>query len=547
MKQILLAATFLALTTISAYSQCEETEKTKILLVGDSWAAFMHNDGTLNNTLKHWGHSNYTYYSNNTLAVNGAETDDFQEESRLLELKNQLLDQPSIEAVHLSIGGNDFLGGWNVSMTEAEANTLGESVYDNIVTLIEFIKDVRPNLHVVWSGYMYPNFEENIEAIAPLQTSHPFYATWEGMGFPTFEQLNNVLNNFSAQMEDLAASDERVHFISVPALMQYHYGQEEPLAVAPGGTYPIMSQPLPFGDVTYPSPKASMRDYGVVRDCFHLSVEGYFVMMDYQMQKFYQKFLMDDYILNPTVSEENGFVSSSGTVGSIPKLGEADGEAYKMLLSFETTSMPDTIIDAASIFLRRDSVSVNTPVGTTVNVKIKNGAFGADYTVSADDYTADGDDEAEACVFGMNEQDGNWLRIELPASFFPYLTNSDKTQFIITTDAEDEKVIYFASDTDPEFAPVLNIDFKNDFTAVKNEKSDQLSVFPNPTKNELTFITSTPKIIQHIVVYDLKGKNVLTVSNPTANTIDVSALPQGHYVLKIATDDNVIVKKFIKK
>ena len=67
--------------------------------------------------------------------------------------------------------------------------------------------------------------------------------------------------------------------------MQYIYGQEEPLGVDPGGTYAPFFQPLPFGDITYPSPKLSMRDYGLARDCFHLSPEGYIHMIDYQTRK----------------------------------------------------------------------------------------------------------------------------------------------------------------------------------------------------------------------------------------------------------------------
>lgn len=80
------------------------------MLVGDSRAFFMGVDQTINNIMTKWGHSNYKYFTNITLAVNGAETDDFLTPGRQDEIALQLAQNPTIEVVHLSIGGNDVLG-----------------------------------------------------------------------------------------------------------------------------------------------------------------------------------------------------------------------------------------------------------------------------------------------------------------------------------------------------------------------------------------------------------------------------------------------------
>ncbi len=242
MKKLVIGAILITAIIPKSFSQCEETIEPKVLLVGDSWAFFLDLDQSITSTLSKWGHSNFTHYTNPTLAVNGARTDDFLEEARLTEIKNQLESKPSINVVHLSIGGNDILGDWNVDMTTEEEEELADEVFVNMTAIIDFIKAVRPDVHIVWSGYMYPNFEESIEDAAPFQTSHPFYETWSDMGFPNFEQINNVLNTFSVEMAELAATDDRVDFVNVPALMQYHFGQEHTIRGRPGWYIPAFSR-----------------------------------------------------------------------------------------------------------------------------------------------------------------------------------------------------------------------------------------------------------------------------------------------------------------
>ena len=254
----------------AAFPQCAETEEPKVLLVGDSWAFFMNVDQTINTVFKKWGHSGDKYYTNLVLSENGAETDDFLLPSKQNEIAAQLNAHPSIRAVHLSIGGNDVLGDWNVGYTAAQTDSLKDQVRGRLISIIDFIKSVKPGIRIVWSGYAFPNFGEVIASAAPFQTSHPFYGTWAGMGFPGFLQINTLLNDFSAEIEAYAAADPQVEFVNATGLMQYTYGQNAPLGVAPGGTYPPYTVPMPGGDPNYPSPKNSMRDYGITKDCFHL-------------------------------------------------------------------------------------------------------------------------------------------------------------------------------------------------------------------------------------------------------------------------------------
>jgi hypothetical protein len=547
MKNIFLLTTLLFTTSIGSFAQCTEEVDTKVLLIGDSWAFFMNADGTFDNVFEHWGQSNMNFYSNATLAVNGARTEDFLEEARMTEIENQLNTQPKIEAVHISLGGNDFLGAWNVDLTTEETEELSDETYDEVFALVDFIKSVRSDIQIVFSGYMYANFAEVIDDAAPLEESHPFYGNWEEMGFPTFAQLNTLLNDFSDRLYDASLLDEQLDFVHVPGLMQHIYGQEEPLGVDPGGTYAPFFQPLPYGDITYPSPKVSMRDYGLVRDCFHLSVDGYFNMIDYQFQKFYHKFFMDDAYFLAELDDRNGAISSDGDASAELSLGESDGLEQKLILSFNTGALEDTVITAASIFLRRENLEGSDPVGAEVILTMKNGNLGTDVAIDVDDFSDVGEISETACVFGLNEEDTDWIRIDLPESFLELIGTDGILQFSIAAEDASDQMITFTNGDDPDFAPVLNVKYKPNFASVQEEdvRVNDFIVFPNPAKDQLNIYTKG-KTYDRVEIINLQGQTVL-LSNAAVNQIDISSLNAGQYLIRFSSANGVSVQQFVKQ
>jgi hypothetical protein len=225
MKKLLFTLLALPFIICDANAQCIETPVTRVMIIGDSWAQFLGSDNTINTTFQKWGHSNYKFFTNATLAQNGTQTTDFVDPARLAEIQNQLTLNPDIDLVHLSLGGNDVLGNWNINYTPSQTDSLLDSVYARLVYIIDFIKTAKPGVRILWSGYAYPNFGEIIGELAPFQSTHPFYATWQGMGFPDFTQLNNILNSYSVTMDTLAANDPQVDFVRATGLMQYAYGQ----------------------------------------------------------------------------------------------------------------------------------------------------------------------------------------------------------------------------------------------------------------------------------------------------------------------------------
>lgn len=549
MKRHLFSIIIACAAATGAYSQCSETEKTKILLAGDSWAVFMNADGTFNNALTKWGHSDKSYYTNLTISENGSQTDDFQGSVKQDEIAAQLLANPDIEVVHLSIGGNDVLGDWNINFTQAQTDSLEDAVTVRLTSIIDFIKSVRPGIRIVWSGYVYPNFGEVLGVLSPTaQTSHPFYDTWDGMGQPTFIQLNSILNSFSATVSEYADSDPQVDFVNCTGVLQHAFGQPTPLAVAPGGSFAQFEAPMPMGYPEYPSPSGTMRDYFFFKDCFHLSAPGYSAFIDYQMQKFYHKFFMDDLFLLSNSGARTGGVSSTGVVTSLPMLGESGGMDYSTVLSFNTTSMEDSTISKASIFLRRESLVGGNPYNSGVEVKIISGNFGGTVNVEADDFSASGDASANVCIFGSNGDDGHWVRLELPENLLPFITNEEDVQFVISATGVSGALVTFNDGSDPDFAPVLNLTYTSDPSSVGNivESDKILKVYPNPTNGQLT-IDTEGQAVQSLEVVNILGLVVISANGQTAPQLDLSDFPAGPYMLHVTTEKGSTWQRVVKQ
>ncbi|HLP21112.1 MAG TPA: T9SS type A sorting domain-containing protein [Chitinophagales bacterium] len=545
MKKIFLPLLLVSLFLSRVSAQCTETNETKVLLVGDSWASFMHINSNINNVFKTWGFSNYKYLSNSNIAVNGAETDDFMQAGKQAEIRTLINDNPSIEIVHLSIGGNDFLGDWNVNMTQTEVDTLGSQVMYRLDSVIRFIKSCKPGIKILWSGYCYTNFKEVITGfLSP--TNHPFYNTWHGMGDPDFIQINTMQNYISQKVEEYCSQTTDVYYINATSLMQYVYGQPTAMSVPPSGTYAAHTQSIPLGDPNYPSPKASMLDWGFTRDCFHLTPEAYAHLISYHTQKFYHKQLMDDAYMLAENTSQTGSVSSTGAVSSSLFVGENSGEQFSTVLSFNTSAMADTTLRKASLFLRRKALTGTNPVTSNIEVKIKSGSFGTTANVEAADFSAAGDAAGNPCLFGSNSANDDWVRLDLPVSVLPFINNNNNVQFIISTPGASGGKTEFYDATDPDFAPVLNTAYGETPSAISEvNRLKDFRVYPNPTNGRLT-IEVVNEVVKNIEVSNLLGASVLQPQLQN-NTIDISALPAGMYMLNITTANGKASQRIVKE
>ena len=76
------------------------------------------------------------------------------------------------------------------------------------------------------------------------------------------------------------------------------------------------------------------------------------------------------------------------------------------------------------------------------------------------------------------------------------------------------------------------------------ELNNGLSVFPNPSENEINISVGPNQKVVSVTVIDIQGKIVLTENETTR--IDVNGLQNGTYLIKIQTNEGPSIKKFIK-
>ena len=79
----------------------------------------------------------------------------------------------------------------------------------------------------------------------------------------------------------------------------------------------------------------------------------------------------------------------------------------------------------------------------------------------------------------------------------------------------------------------------------QNNETTKFNIYPNPVKNNL-FINASNQKIEKVMIYSMTGAKVKTVSNFT-ESIDVSDLNPGNYLLKITSNQGTLTQKIIKK
>jgi hypothetical protein len=71
-------------------------------------------------------------------------------------------------------------------------------------------------------------------------------------------------------------------------------------------------------------------------------------------------------------------------------------------------------------------------------------------------------------------------------------------------------------------------------------------MYPNPAANKLNI--SAKEIIQNAAVYNVLGKKVMSLEiNKSSESIDISNLASGIYLIKYNVNDKVGTAKFIKQ
>ncbi|MFD2586467.1 T9SS type A sorting domain-containing protein [Croceitalea marina] len=95
--------------------------------------------------------------------------------------------------------------------------------------------------------------------------------------------------------------------------------------------------------------------------------------------------------------------------------------------------------------------------------------------------------------------------------------------------------------------PLLS--FGQELVTVNDEKETQVKgfkMYPNPAYGEEIYITTTSNAKKNIKVYDVFGELVL-VDKISTNTLDISRLVPGVYVLQVTEDKKTMTRKLVIK
>ena len=79
----------------------------------------------------------------------------------------------------------------------------------------------------------------------------------------------------------------------------------------------------------------------------------------------------------------------------------------------------------------------------------------------------------------------------------------------------------------------------------ENNINNNITIYPNPVKDQLTITTENEKI-NSIKIMDVTGK-ILQVFTENTTTINVADLAKGLYILQIQTEKGIGTKRFIKE
>lgn len=86
---------------------------------------------------------------------------------------------------------------------------------------------------------------------------------------------------------------------------------------------------------------------------------------------------------------------------------------------------------------------------------------------------------------------------------------------------------------------------KSDGSSVTEHLQAPLCIYPNPSNYAISVHTGRMNV-SSIELYNLCGQKVLTATTTSNPTINIFALPQGTYILKVVTDNGTFQRKVIK-
>ncbi|MGD8396394.1 MAG: hypothetical protein PVF43_13080, partial [Candidatus Eiseniibacteriota bacterium] len=433
------------LANVSKAAHGRSSPEPRVLIAGDSWAQYMWDDGSHNDIFDRYGHDDHRAlsrslqdnpgpgYSGPEYAVSGSEAREWADTANFPWIANVVaeLDQnPTIDTVILSIGGNDILrgrsgGGWykdmDLDVPGSEA-ALFQEIHDDTFVIIDAILAVRPDLRVVISSYDYPNFNVGFWCFIYACPKRRDLSRDPETDLITDEELNALMIEVETLRIDWANSDARVDFDNGIGAMHHYYGDgQSPPGVLPlGGQEPPLYLPFPGGNPLLPTLRENFRQPGGIdADPIHLDYEGYQYKITHETNGLiFPRFRgQPDATVLADGGDRDGWTDGVTVDTSSIMVGDDGTGPLFGIVSFDTSSLPDgATVTGASFYLMRHDASGANPfmsgaLGVPV-VDVARGGFGAPELEPAD-ATAPATAADAGVVVGSVRDDGYALRVDL--------------------------------------------------------------------------------------------------------------------------------------
>ncbi len=551
---------FFLITLSAGFAQnaCRQKIETHLRLVGDSWMQFPVIYQSYDSALAKYGFPDYNSTGDGTALISMTAETWWQFPLAHLALESSLSTDVnrSIDVVIISLGGNDVVFhihvGDSLSVLDDDLDD-AKLFMDSIFGLIH---DKEPNAQIIWQSYDYPNFTDPCMDYS----WDPYCNLWASRGYPTPYDMNRVVKYLTDYDDSVVRGYNLpyIHFFNANGLMQWQFGQVQPLRYAPFGTYPPRSVPFPGGNMDYPTPYPAMGLGGI--DTYHLGQQGFFYHAEFYMRKFISNYLRRnrDTTFHSLGQNFDGWTDANHVTGTGNVLvGKRNTVNTKGIFSFNTFVPDGKVVKKAALFLKEKTLTTPFPISEvfpqTFKLDIKTGAFGND-GIEGDDYNAVSSSDDVACFAGNLRGDGYTLRADLHDDALKYINKNGLTQFRLEF-SDDNLINFYNGDTAEFEGPYLDLYFENDVSTgiVNHQVIDQtLKVYPNPAINEITLQLNKEwqKKDISVNIYDTKGalvsaKKMDKVQNEIK--MDISSLADGGYFVSIEDNENKSVGTFVKQ
>jgi lysophospholipase L1-like esterase len=543
---------------------CSGEYKTKVMLIGDSWAHFTWLFQSFGEALTQNGFPDIKDDGNATALIS-MQAETWASDGWIDLIRTRVGTKTDVEVYVLFIGGNDVVWKWRRNQPIDIILPYADEMLMYTDRIIDEILKINPDGQIIIASYDYPNFAETFES---LGEDNPYYSQWEKFGLAPPAEINPTLIYFEEyRSKHPRYSAPNIHYINNIGVGQYYYGYPTPSINEPFGTFPPKSTPLPFGDTRYPTHQNLMGIGGI--DAFHFNGIGYRFVAHNMIKTWLNDYLLRDYNYHfSSTGALDGWVSSKGGVGqgANPRIGKISDQDYAGIFTFNTDNFSEgvTIEKGSLFFTRKDGIGTIRNGGNIIDdivVEMKVGSFGSSNEIEKEDFNDVADYTTVGCVQGSTKEEDYKLRVDLTPEVLSAIAAGKQVQFRVKVNfgANSGPLTYYDSYNgnvdDKYYAPTLYLKMSEvPVVGIKENKIKQLSMYPNPTADVLNFdipaeyrksgVTAT---ITNTIGSVVKSWTI-GQTNSVREEISLRELPSGVYNLSITdgTDiqsGNIVIQK----